>query len=240
MRTLKLPNGTDFVYSGRRALLDDFVIPDGQAWRITGLRWEHIWGTFPPGHGESLEILLRADAGGAPGAPITSPLEVTSYTEVGTGRAYFGRPGAESWATFEPVALGPGRYWFEGLIVGPEGNFWLVHVDVRGQESWINYEEFNGLEPASNLFGEPADLNFVITGNVIPVDCPADVTGDGVVDVADLLAVLGRWGPCGDICPEDVDRNRTVDFADLLAVLAAWGPCPVKPASRGPGRSDLE
>ena len=26
--------------------------------------------------------------------------------------------------------------------------------------------------------------------------------------------------------PEDVDGNGVVDFADLLAILAAWGPCP--------------
>ena len=26
--------------------------------------------------------------------------------------------------------------------------------------------------------------------------CPADVTGDGVVDVSDLLAIIGVWGAC--------------------------------------------
>ncbi len=51
---------------------------------------------------------------------------------------------------------------------------------------------------------------------------PADVNGDGAVDVLDLLAVLGAWGPCPD-CPEDINDDGTVDVLDLLAVLANWG-----------------
>jgi len=52
-------------------------------------------------------------------------------------------------------------------------------------------------------------------------DNPADVTGDGIVDVLDLLAVLAAWGPCPG-CPEDINGDDVVDVLDLLAVLAAW------------------
>ena len=55
--------------------------------------------------------------------------------------------------------------------------------------------------------------------------CPADVTGDGVVDVLDLLAVLAAWGQTGEL-PEDITGDGLVDTLDLLEVLAAWGPCP--------------
>ena len=55
--------------------------------------------------------------------------------------------------------------------------------------------------------------------------CPADVTGDGTVDVLDLLAILSAWGQAGDL-PEDVNDDGVVDVLDLLEVLAAWGPCP--------------
>jgi hypothetical protein len=52
-------------------------------------------------------------------------------------------------------------------------------------------------------------------------DCPADFDGDGDVDTADLLFLLGAWGtPDGD-----VDGDGDTDTADLLALLAAWGPC---------------
>ncbi len=55
-------------------------------------------------------------------------------------------------------------------------------------------------------------------------DCPADLNGDGVVDVIDLLAILGAWGPCPE-CPEDLNDDGVVDVIDLLEVLGAWGPC---------------
>ncbi len=55
-------------------------------------------------------------------------------------------------------------------------------------------------------------------------DCPEDCTGDGVVDVLDLLALLSAWGQSG--VPEDINGDGTVDVLDLLDVLGAWGPCP--------------
>jgi len=48
-----------------------------------------------------------------------------------------------------------------------------------------------------------------------------DVTGDGVVDVLDLLQVLGAWGPCPG-CPEDITGDDIVDVLDLLEILANW------------------
>ena len=51
---------------------------------------------------------------------------------------------------------------------------------------------------------------------------PADFDGDGDVDTADLLYLLGCWGQlCGD-----VDSDGTTNTQDLLALLAAWGECP--------------
>lgn len=49
-----------------------------------------------------------------------------------------------------------------------------------------------------------------------------DVDGDGLVDFADILAVLGSWGPCEGDCPADLDGDGVVGFADLLLVLANW------------------
>ena len=53
--------------------------------------------------------------------------------------------------------------------------------------------------------------------------CTADLDGNGVVDIGDILAILSAWGNKGG--PEDLDGNGVVDFADILVVLAAWGPC---------------
>lgn len=58
--------------------------------------------------------------------------------------------------------------------------------------------------------------------------CIGDINGDGVVDVSDLLVLLGAWGPCGDPnnCPADFNDDDVVDVSDLLTLLSAWGPCP--------------
>jgi len=55
-------------------------------------------------------------------------------------------------------------------------------------------------------------------------ECPADFNGDGVVDSADLLALLSSWGACPG-CPEDLNGDDVVDSADLLILLSAWGDC---------------
>lgn len=55
--------------------------------------------------------------------------------------------------------------------------------------------------------------------------CPADVTGDGSVNVTDLLAVIGAWGACPVPCAADTNNDGQVNVTDLLAVIGAWGAC---------------
>ncbi|MCP3905808.1 MAG: hypothetical protein GY715_19450 [Planctomycetes bacterium] len=54
-----------------------------------------------------------------------------------------------------------------------------------------------------------------------PAPIPEDVNGDGVVNFADILTVIGAWGPCPG-CPEDIDGNGVVGFAEILAIIGAW------------------
>src|SRR5262245_22731492 len=66
-------------------------------------------------------------------------------------------------------------------------------------------------------------------GTVTP--CVPDITGDQLVDVNDLLAVIGGWGPCPDPnnCPADIappGGNDIIDVNDLLVVIGGWGACP--------------
>ncbi|HRQ75107.1 MAG TPA: hypothetical protein PK098_04230 [Phycisphaerales bacterium] len=63
--------------------------------------------------------------------------------------------------------------------------------------------------------------------HAIVIDCPADLNDDRVVDVLDLLILLGNWGACGDApCLNDLTLDRVVDVLDLLTLLGSWGPCP--------------
>jgi hypothetical protein len=80
----------------------------------------------------------------------------------------------------------------------------------------------------------PPDNNQIEWGSGIfiayadPLATPGDITGDGAVDVDDLLAVINSWGSCpkppveceADIAPES--GNGTVDVDDLLMVINNW------------------
>lgn len=58
------------------------------------------------------------------------------------------------------------------------------------------------------------------------VVCDADLDGTGVVDAADLGALLGAWGEVGEgEAAADLNGDGFVDAADLGALLGAWGDC---------------
>ncbi|HRP63525.1 MAG TPA: hypothetical protein PK400_09555, partial [Phycisphaerales bacterium] len=67
-------------------------------------------------------------------------------------------------------------------------------------------------------------LRLFVCEDVMPA-CPGDLDANGQVDVLDLLALLGAWGPCTG-CPADLNLDGTVDVQDLLILLGAWGACP--------------
>ncbi len=66
-------------------------------------------------------------------------------------------------------------------------------------------------------------------GSLGVVACPADLTGDDVVNIDDIFAVLGLWGDCPDPCPPyclgDLTEDCTVNIDDIFAILGMWGPC---------------
>jgi len=68
------------------------------------------------------------------------------------------------------------------------------------------------------------DLN----ANLIPdvCECVGDSNSDGVIDIDDLLKLLGYWGPCPGCTDVDLDANGQVDIDDMLTLLGAWGACP--------------
>lgn len=55
--------------------------------------------------------------------------------------------------------------------------------------------------------------------------CTADVDGDGIVGVGDLLSVVDQWGPCSG-CNSDIDGDGQVGIGDLLSIVDLWGDCP--------------
>jgi subtilisin family serine protease len=77
-------------------------------------------------------------------------------------------------------------------------------------------------DPGFDIYFGYGRINAAHTIAAVPPFCPADFDGDGDVDTADLLFLLGAWGtPDGD-----VDGDGDTDTSDLLDLLAAWGSCP--------------
>jgi len=123
----------------------------------------------------------------------------------------------------DPVDGDCGEQWYTILsaIVTPVGEDAVMEITYDPGElglAWLLVTTLDDYEftdcPVDYVFGLECDSV-----------CAADITGDGVVDVLDLLAVLAAWGQTGEL-PEDITGDGVVDVLDLLEVLAAWGPCP--------------
>jgi hypothetical protein len=110
---------------------------------------------------------------------------------------------------------------------------WMVEIDAKG---FVTYR-------MENLFFGEADYDLgwpwgwvtvqiesgSIEGNLsiqsVLNPCYADINGDSMVDVVDLLEVIGNWGYCLN-CPADINRDDLIDVTDLLDLVGSWGPCP--------------
>ena len=119
-------------------------------------------------------------------------------------------PGWQGYGAEDPVTYAP---------ILPPG------VTFRDVLAGVDVVAFTTLEPG--MFFGFTDHTFRIdnvTVTRVPASTPGDVDGDGVVNAADLAALLAAWGACvaGDACPADLDADGSVGAADLAALLAAW------------------
>ncbi len=102
--------------------------------------------------------------------------------------------------------------------------FCLPHCD-DGMTAQINVSfDCNANGVADNIdikTGSSQDTN----SDGIPDECQcvADVTGDAVVNVSDLLSVIDQWGQPNS--PADISGDGIVNVTDLLEVVGSWGPC---------------
>ncbi len=94
-----------------------------------------------------------------------------------------------------------------------------LHPGSGGQ---ANYPDWVLKENPLVDLGAAAAASLRLTVDVVPsTGVGGDVTGDGVVNVEDLLAVLEGFGRC-PCCRADLDESGVVDVNDLLAVIAGW------------------
>ena len=85
---------------------------------------------------------------------------------------------------------------------------------------WVVPEDAPGEVP---YFCAPHCINDMTATIHVSHPCISDITGDGVVNVSDLLLVIDQWGSTDS--PADVNFDGIVDVTDLLIVVGNWGPC---------------
>ena len=76
----------------------------------------------------------------------------------------------------------------------------------------------------SNTNGIP-DICECGVNSTLPACCPGDLSGDHVVDGADIGLLLSSWGFCGANCPHDLNNDGKVNGGDLGLLLSGWGNC---------------
>ena len=92
-----------------------------------------------------------------------------------------------------------------------------VNAGACKGETWLNIQVSYSLGATSD------DQN----NNGIPDECEmaGDLDGDGDVDAADLILLLGAWGDCDSCegCLGDLDGDCNVGTSDLVILLGNWG-----------------
>ena len=139
-------------------------------------------------------------------------------------------PGGKSYVVFgkadwtpvnlADVAAGSGGFVMNGIDPGDGSGFSVSGAgDVNGDGLADVIVGAYGADPGGN---SAAGESYVVFSPVVP----GDLDGDGSVGIADLLLLLGAWGPCPEPCPPycqgDLNGDCTVGVADLLLLLGYW------------------
>jgi hypothetical protein len=125
----------------------------------------------------------------------------------------------------------------EAVGIGASMFYHPFQMGISGPGQASAFDEFGVLEPTVGppvqesigmrmLFTISDTDSVAVTNDIVVVNCPGDIDGDGEISTIDLTILLGEWGPCGADCPADLNGNGEVSTEDLLMLLEAWGPCP--------------
>jgi len=189
---------------------------------------------FPAVNATTYRVAIYGESLTTPGTPAAGTplyLDAADRTIAAAGPVTITLP--------SPVAVGPGNFFVgiqqtnttnAGLSFDAEspirtGTFFFA--TALPVATWIDFAP-------NNIF--KLNIGVLLQTGCIPPACVGDIApggGNGVVDVADLLEVIGHWGACPGACPPACigdfvppGGNCNVDVADLLGVVGHWGPCP--------------
>ena len=226
--------GVTAMNDARRALLSFDIaaaVPEGATITEATLRL-YMSKTATSAKDVSLYRLLAAWGEGTSDAPdqegTGAPASIGDATWAHTfyDTDFWTIPGGEYVPTPSAVQSvgGLGFYeWGSTAELVADVQLWLD--DPSSNYGWIVIGDESGPKTAKRFDSRenPAEANRpALIVQYVLVDCPADITGDALVDVLDLLEVLSQWGGSGTA---DITGDGLVDVLDLLEVLGAWGPC---------------
>ena len=133
-----------------------------------------------------------------------------------------------------------GYYGWPNIPMDSWGSYQDSHVSACHWEAFRSYiVEWSADCNADNVvdYGQCIDGSLLDTNSNNTPDCceqgipcsicsACDINPTGIIDGADLGALLAFWGPVSPALPRaDINRDGFVNGADLSLLLANWGPC---------------
>ncbi len=187
---------------------------------------------FVTGQGPVGGSVGAADIDGGATTLVTPSID-TSDIEIATvSFAYWYRNdgGASPNADSMPVetSVDGGATWSPLTTIASSAAEWRsfdAEIDVEDADSIL--VRFVASDLGDGSLVEAAIDDFSLTERSCPdgPECPGDLDGNGMVDGADLGAMLAGWGDCQG-CSGDFDGDGRIDGLDLGQFLASWGLCP--------------
>jgi len=169
-----------------------------------------LGGTAPTGAARRDQLAAIAQAGSAQLVAKTS-IDGVERGFLRSGTAWQSDVSGETWTTAQIDALAnASRSVVFTLVPNGSGGRWL---DRDGDGYRDGDERLACSDP-----NDPAS----IPGG----GCRADLTGDGVVNGADLAGLLASWGTAGGAAAGDLDCDGVIGATDLAELLNSWGACP--------------
>ena len=216
---------------------DDFELVS--AYELTSVTGDFLTENPDDSPADGILVELFEDVGGVPSEVPFAAVLSTSFNLTPFKDTFFGLNGHRVTVDLsgEDIFLTPGIWWLSivPVDVTPTGVSYrqvrtldfLIGHETHARDGGIDhgngYQGLTGVDdwtPYVQINGSPGDLAMNVEGTR-----RADLDGDGVVGVKDLLILLGNWGSCSpnEECPGDLDGDGVVGVKDLLILLGQWG-----------------
>ncbi|MCH2139115.1 MAG: FG-GAP-like repeat-containing protein, partial [Phycisphaerales bacterium] len=120
------------------------------------------------------------------------------------------------------LAYGLGNSTFTALETIADRTSLLTTGDLTGS----GLPDLVTIEQIAGVAGNALVLSTADQSSGTQDGCPGDTDDSGVVNIDDLLTVIGQFGnDCNGGCTGDTNDDGVVNIDDVLQVISAFGPC---------------